>query len=233
MEAAKHHESREEFQLERFSFFSDGVFAISITLLVIEIKVPALAERTDKALLDYLYETSLKFLGFLISFGIIGHYWSVHHRIFGYVKKYTSSLFWINLAFLLSVVLLPFSAGLLGEYSTNPEMNVPYLIYVLNMCFVGLMNWWLWAYVSKPERKMLTHYISPARIRLGVVRSLIVPIIFFVSLLFSFRWPMSARFIPILIPVFIHFGMKRLEKNANLQEVVVAEKEEEQETPLM
>jgi uncharacterized membrane protein len=233
MEAAKHHESREEFQLERFSFFSDGVFAISITLLVIEIKVPALAEHTDKALLNYLSETSFKFLGFLISFGIIGHYWSVHHRIFGYVKKYTSSLFWINLAFLLSAVLLPFSSGLLGEYSSHTEMNVPYIIYVLNMCFVGLTNWWLWAYVSKPERKMLTHYISPARIRLGVVRSLIVPIIFLVSLACSFIWPLPSRFIPILIPVFIHFGMKKLEQRANLQEVIVPEKEEEVEAPLM
>jgi len=233
MEAAKHHESREEFQLERFSFFSDGVFAISITLLVIEIKVPALAENSDKALLEYLSETSFKFLGFLISFGIIGHYWSVHHRIFGYVKKYTSSLFWINLAYLLSVVLLPFSSGLLGEYSSHPEMNVPYLIYVLNMLFVGLMNWWLWVYVSKPSRNMLTHFISPARIRLGVVRSLIVPVIFLVSLVFSFKWPLASRFIPILIPVIIHFGMKSLERRANLQEIVVAEKEEEEEVPLM
>lgn len=220
MEAPKHQESREKFQFERFSFFSDGVFAISITLLVIEIKVPALANHTDKALWAYLSETSLKFVGFLISFGIIGHYWTVHHRICGYVKKYTSTLFWINLGFLLSVVLLPFSSGLLGEYSADLNMNIPYIIYVLNMCFAGVMNWWLWIYVSKPERHMLTHYISTARIRLGVYRSLIVPFVFIISLLISFVAPITSRFIPLLIPVVIHFGMKGLERSANLQEIL-------------
>src|SRR5678810_781896 len=118
MHQPRHDISRTQFQLERFIFFSDGVFAICITLLVIEIKVPDHHDIfSDPSLWKYLSGRSLNFLGFLISFGIIGHYWTVHHRIFGYVKKYTSSLFWINLAYLLSVVLLPFSSGLLGEYS--------------------------------------------------------------------------------------------------------------------
>jgi uncharacterized membrane protein len=228
MQEAKHHESREEFQLERFSFFSDGVFAISITLLVIEIKVPALAEHTDKALWGYLSETVFKFLGFLISFGIIGHYWSVHHRIFGYVRKYTSKLFWINLAFLLSVVLLPFSSGLLGEYSTDLNMKIPYVIYVLNMCFAGFMNAWIWGYVSNSKRDMLTHVISSERIKLGMYRSLIVPFVFIISMLISFVAPVLSRFIPILIPLVIHFGMKGLEYRANLHEAVVAKKGKKQ-----
>ena len=78
----KHDKDRMNFQLERFTFFSDGVFAISITLLIIEIKVPPLLNPTDKLLWHSIAEMSLRFLGFLISFGIVGHYWSVHHRIF-------------------------------------------------------------------------------------------------------------------------------------------------------
>lgn len=218
MEAPKHHESRADFQMERMVFFTDGVFAISITLLVIEIKIPALTEFTDRALLNYLSETAFKFLGFLISFGIVGHYWSVHHRIFGYVKKYSSSLMWINLGFLFSVVILPFSAGLMGEYSTHMEMNIPYTIYVINMCFTGFMNCWLWLYVSNPKRDFLTHKISQSRINLGLYRSLIVPVMFLISLLVSFVFPMTARFIPILIPFILHWGMKGLEKKASMQE---------------
>ena len=99
MQEAKHHESKTSFQLERFIFFSDGVFAICITLLVMEIKVPALPEPTDRALLQYLSSTSLKFFGFLLSFYIIGHYWIVHHRIFGYVKKSTECFYGLILPF--------------------------------------------------------------------------------------------------------------------------------------
>jgi len=221
MREAKHLESRMGFQLERFSFFSDGVFAICITLLVIEIKVPVLPENTDHALLEYLSETSLKFFGFVLSFCIIGHYWIVHHRIFGYVKKSPNALLWINLAFLLTVVLLPFSSGLFGEYGSNIHMYVPYLIYVLNMCLTGFVNYWLWLYVSNPKREILTHKISKQRIRLGAVKSLVIPVVFIFSLLVSLFSPLVSRFIPILIPVILNFGLKGFERKANLQESLV------------
>ena len=216
MQEAKHHISRTDFQLERFIFFSDGVFAICITLLVIEIKVPSLSEHTDRALLKYLSETSLRFFGFLLSFCIIGHYWIVHHRIFGYVKKSTSMLLWLNLAFLLTVILLPFSSGLFGEYGSNINMDVPYLIYVLNMCLTGVVNCLLWIYVSNPKRDLLTHEIPKARIHLGIIRSLIIPFIFILSLLVSLVFPVLSRFIPILIPLILNFGLGRLEKKAYL-----------------
>lgn len=152
MQEAKHKESRLDFQLERFSFFSDGVFAIAITLLIIEIKVPAIEHATNEELVHSLSEMSLKFLGFLISFAIVGHYWSVHHRIFGYIQKYNATLLWLNLAFLCTVVLLPFSSGLIGEYSSDIHLHVPYVVYVVNVCLVGLMNCILWLYISNPKK---------------------------------------------------------------------------------
>ena len=221
MQHPRHDASRAQFQLERFTFFSDGVFAICITLLIIEIKVPDQGELkifTDTDLWKYLTEMSFKFLGFLISFGIIGHYWSVHHRIFGYAKNYTTTLLWINMAFLFSVVLLPFSSGLLGEYSSDINMKLPYGIYVFNMCLTGFMNCWLWMYVSNPKRDLLTRKISRARIKLGLYRSLVVPIIFILALLVSFIFPGVSHFIPILIPIILHWGMGGLEKKADIEE---------------
>ena len=87
MHHPRHDVSRTMFQLERFLFFSDGIFAICITLLIIEIKVPdhSLNIHTDAGLWAYLSENSLDFLSFLISFGVIGHHttWSsCHHMIF-------------------------------------------------------------------------------------------------------------------------------------------------------
>ncbi|MEO8712807.1 MAG: TMEM175 family protein [Parafilimonas sp.] len=221
MNHPRHDVSRTQFQLERFIFFTDAVFAICITLLVIEIKVPNRHELdiyTDASLWKYLSDNSLQFLGFLISFGIIGHYWSVHHRIFGYAKNYTTSLLWINLAFLFSVVLLPFSSGLLGEYGSDTKMFLPYAVYVANMCFTGFMNCWLWLYVSNPNRELLTHKISKARIQLGLYRSLVIPLLFLFALGVSFFLPLVSRFIPILIPIILHYGMKGIEKKADLKD---------------
>ena len=221
MRHPRHSVSRQEFQLERFIFFTDAVFSICITLLIIEIKVPdrhLLHIDSDASLWKYLSEDSLSFLGFLISFGVIGHYWTVHHRIFGYGKNYTSGLLWLNLAFLLSVVLLPFSSGLLGEYGSDIHMVLPYAVYVVNICFTGFMNCWLWLYISNPKRNLLTHKISRARIQLGVYRSLVVPGIFILALLVSFFLPLVSRFIPVLIPIILHWGMKGLERQADLKD---------------
>ena len=164
---------------------------------------------------------SLKFLGFLISFGIVGHYWSVHHRIFGYVIKNSTSLLWLNLGFLLTVVTLPFSAALLGEYSSDTHLKIPYAVYTLNMCLTGLMNCWLWIYVSNPKRHMLTRVISKSRIKLGVYRSLVIPVIFIISLLVFFIFPVISRYILLLIPVILHWGMSGLEKKAEKDEAAL------------
>ena len=91
-----HNELRKEFQLERMILFSDAVFAIAITLLVIEIKIPGKEELegpvSDRSILNALGHLIPKFVGFLISFMLIGLYWTVHHRMFGFVTSYTRKL---------------------------------------------------------------------------------------------------------------------------------------------
>ena len=167
MAQAGHSANKTHFQLDRISFFTDGVFAIAITLLVIEFKVPVLEHATDAALWHSLKEMAWKLLGFVISFCIVGYYWSVHHRIFGYVEKYTSRLLWLNLSFLFSVVLLPFTSGLLGEYASESELHLPYAVYVINICLTAFMNAILWFYLSNHNLDLLTHKISKDRILLG------------------------------------------------------------------
>ena len=220
MQEPKHDSERQGFQLERFIFFTDGVCAISITLLIIDIKIPPMEVPTDGNLWHALTGMSLRFLGFLISFGIVGHYWSVHHRIFGYVVKSNTSLIWLNLGYLFMVVLLPFSSGLLGEYSSYTNLKIPYGIYSLNMVLTGLMNCWLWMFVSNPKRKMLSREISKARIRLGLYRSLVIPVIFALSFLIFLKFPILSRYFLLLIPIILHWGMKGLEKKAERDESV-------------
>ena len=80
-----HSELKKEFQLERMILFSDAVFAIAITLLVIEIKVPEIDKHfvNDHLLGEAMAHLIPKFVGFFISFILIGFYWILHHRMFG------------------------------------------------------------------------------------------------------------------------------------------------------
>lgn len=213
-----HNEKKLHFQLDRISFFTDGVFAIAITLLVIEFKVPVLEHPTDSTLWEKLSHMGLQLLGFIISFSIVGYYWSVHHRIFGYVEKYTTRLIWLNLMFLFSVVLLPFTSGLLGEYASETHLHLPYGIYVANICFTAIMNAILWFYVSNPRHSILTHTISRERILLGFYFTLVVPVLFVISFLVSLYEPTMGRLIPILIPIILKYGMNGLSARAAAKE---------------
>ncbi len=206
-----HNELKKEFQVERMILFSDAVFAIAITLLAIEIKVPVLEGEhiTDKELLHALAHTGFNFIGFLISFFIIGLYWTVHHRMFSYVDNYDQRLLWRNLFFLLSIVLMPFSSGLYGEYSRHIELITPYAVYVFNICLTGFFNYRLWKYIGDPKNKIAHEALTTHTLKLGIARCWIAPMLFVVSLTFAFfaSWsvwfPVAGRYLPMFMPVFI------------------------------
>lgn len=131
--------------VERTVFFSDAVFAIAITLLALEIRVPEDPAALGEALLG-LWP---KVLSFLISFWLIGTYWVAHHRVFHYVRGYDRRLLFINLLFLMWVVLLPFSSSLLGEHG---DLRVAVIIYAVNVALAGLCLQGVWWYVSRDRR---------------------------------------------------------------------------------
>lgn len=235
MQEAKHDAERMNFQVERFITFSDGVFAIVITIMVFELKVPDLkldkpAIFTDSALWKHLTDMGLKFLGFFISFGVVGYYWWVHHRIFGYALKYSTGLLWINFGYLFTVAILPFSSALLGEYGAYENMQIPYAVYVLNICLTAFMNYWLWIYISNPKRDMLTRKLSKARIKLGIYRSLVIPVIFLFSYLVSLLLPVISLFILLLIPAILIWGMGGLERRAERDEKLELSKGQKRRT---
>ncbi len=205
MRETNYHKSKVRFQMDRISFFSDAVFAIAITLLVLDLKVPVIANPTDQAFLAAFGGMAFKFIGFLVSFCIVGYYWLVHHRIFGYVERYTDALLKYNFLFLFSVVLLPFSSELSAEYASEAGVLFPYAVYVFNICLTALMNVLLWGYVSDPEKGLLTHQISGSRIRFGLKLALVVPSVFMFSFLVSIFFPIVGRLIPISLPLIFFF----------------------------
>ena len=99
---------------DRLLTFTDGVFAIIITILVLELKVPDLG--AGKSLREALTDVRPTFVAFIISFLLVGMYWVWHRSAFAQVRYVDLNTVWLNLLFLLSVAMIPFGAAMLGEY---------------------------------------------------------------------------------------------------------------------
>ncbi|HEX8461083.1 MAG TPA: TMEM175 family protein, partial [Segetibacter sp.] len=110
-------ELKKEFELERMILFSDAVFAIAITLLIIEIKFPEIEKgATTEEILHLFKPVAIRFAGFILSFCLIGVMWARHLKIFKYLKTYNNGIIRHNLVFLFFIVCLPFSASGLTEH---------------------------------------------------------------------------------------------------------------------
>lgn len=211
MDEPVYNEIKQEFQLERMIFFSDAVFAIAITLLIIEIKVPEIFPPvTEQKLMDGLVSIIPKFTGFIVSFFLIGLYWTIHHSIFGYVIKSSSKLLWINLLFLFGIVLMPFSTSFFSEYFIDLK-NTPVIVYCINITYLGLMNYFLWRYITNPKYN-LTEKL-PGHLRAyRSFRALLVPVIFIFMLIWYLFSPQYAIFIPPVIPLIMYITGKVYKK---------------------
>ena len=135
------------FELERISLFSDAVFAIAITLLVIDIKWPELPENRVMTAWDpELWPMVFSFVGFVLSFYFIGRFWQVHLRLFRLVKGYDEGLIHRNLLFLFFIVTFPFTAsGLFGRLRS--DFALPLYIYMANLVLVSAANYNLCRYI--------------------------------------------------------------------------------------
>lgn len=112
--------------LDRITMFSDGVFAIAITLLVLEIHVPDLTGHEGQ-LTDELWKLLWPKIGtYAISFLVIGTFWAGHHRLFLHIKRYDRRLIWLNNFYLMLVAFQPFPTAVLGEYGSQTAAVVFY-----------------------------------------------------------------------------------------------------------
>jgi uncharacterized membrane protein len=135
--------------LERLIFFSDAVFAIAITLLSLEIRLPTTqASLTDTELTNLLLQTFPKFLAYIISFLVIGLFWIGHHRKFRFIKKYDGNLLLLNLFLLMTIAFIPFPTSLLSEYGDRTAT----IFYALVMILASLLSAAVWWYASHKNR---------------------------------------------------------------------------------
>ncbi len=123
--------------LSRAIAFTDGVFAIAITLLVLQLDVPRGIESASDVWQRVFVDQGVDFVAFLISFAVIGRYWVINHRLMRMVGEFDHRMLGLLVLYLLFIVLIPFSSELLGEYGDFPLSGV---VYVLNLTMVSFTS---------------------------------------------------------------------------------------------
>ena len=133
-----HAGNRPDHPLERMIFFSDAVFAIAITLLIIEVHPPELAYGSPwQAYVAALVRLLPNFMGFFVSFFVIGAFWAGHHRAFALAGHYSEKLVGPNLQLLCAIVFMPFATAFM---SGNGGMLVPSVVYAATLIVTGLLS---------------------------------------------------------------------------------------------
>lgn len=127
----------------RLEAFSDGMFAIILTILVLELHVPELENSSFAAFSAGMLQLAPKFFAFVFSFFIIAIFWINHHAIIHHVHKVDTKLLWLNMGLLFFSCLFPFITAFVGDYMLNPYVVA---LYPLNMALSSVMVNALWKY---------------------------------------------------------------------------------------
>jgi uncharacterized membrane protein len=188
----------------RVSALSDGVFAIAITLLVLEIHVPDLTG--GKRLDDAMREVRPSFVAFLISFVVIAIAWAAHRDLFTLIRRTDPNLVWLNILYLLPVSVLPFGAALIARYNRE---SAALSIYGFLLLLIALTRLCVWLYATTRPH-LLFEPVSGRTRTVGVLAVLVPAAIYALAILISDDAPVASLVIyaaaPILYFVVLFLG---------------------------
>ncbi|WP_158057166.1 TMEM175 family protein [Halorussus halophilus] len=188
---------RESEETDRLPALSDGVIAIAITLLVLDITVPAIPEGVPvSSLPNHVFEQWHEFLGFVLSFLVIGMYWILHRRIFVHFEKHDRGVLWLNLLFLLMVAFVPFATSMFTTYPN--QFGV--MVYSGVLALTGFTLFVLWLYAS--WKNLVEEGLASRTVRIQSARFLSSPLVFVLSIVVAvFDFELAILTWLLLIPV--------------------------------
>lgn len=180
----------------------DGIFAIAMTLLVLGITPPKPAGSEAQAILPgMIFDLIPEIFIFIIAFLILASFWLNHHRHFHFVHSVDSRLLWINILLLISLVFIPFSTDVAGDY---PEVRIAVLLFHINILIVGLFFAYQILYISES-----VHLCDPETdrnfLQSHYLRSLLIPAVSFVAVIISFVSPSTSLLVYVVLPVGLYF----------------------------
>jgi uncharacterized membrane protein len=174
--------------LGRIVAFSDGVMAVAITLLVLNIDVPDLPSGREGELGDKLFHLLPSLAAYALAFALVGRYWVIHHRLFENLRAFDGTLMGLNLGFLALIVLIPFSAELFDTYNKEP---IAAAVFGATLGFAALANGLMVRHVLRKEFLHLPD--RGVREPFGGAISFSLAVVFFVSVPGAFLSPVVAE----------------------------------------
>lgn len=155
--------------LDRLAALSDGIFAVAMTLLVLDIHLPAASQiHSEGDLVLALGALGPQWVAYGMSFLTLGIFWAGQQTQLNHIADGTRDLTWIHLGFLFAITVMPLSTRLLAEFITY---RVALAIYWLNILVPGLMLYWSWAYVT---RQNLVKSDTPEDVRNSICRRIVI-----------------------------------------------------------
>jgi uncharacterized membrane protein len=188
--------------IDRLLALTDGVVAIALTLLVLQLQVPVthtLENNPDSAhtLWKALDVDGAELTSYLVSFLVIAQFWLVHHRILRSMRGHSEGLAWRNFGFLLTLTLMPFTSDLIGRYGSNP---VAITLFAVNLVAIALSTQWIFLYAAGhhllTDESRSTHDERVARVRVALML-----VIVGASLVLAWTEPALAKFVWLLFLV--------------------------------
>jgi len=167
--------------------FSDGVFAIAMTLLVLAVEVPEGVPDLGQQFVDQ----SADFVAYVLSFAVLSKLWLAHHRFYGALLRFDSRLMALNLAYLGCIAIVPVTTDVLGDY---PDEVLGVTVYAINMAAVSLTFTYsvFYAYrhsLMKPEMEEFEErYAGPANFLVGAIFLLSIPVAFVSTVVATIMW---------------------------------------------
>jgi len=204
--------------IDRLLALTDGVVAIALTLLVLQLQVPARDTidnaRSASELWKALGVDGGELTSYLVSFVVIAQFWLVHHRILRTMRGHSEGLAWRNFAFLLTLTLMPFTSELMGRYSDNP---LAITLFGINLVAISLTTQWIYIFAAGHD------LLSDARRsqyeeRVGQVRAVLTVAVTSLALVVAWTDTGAARYVWLLFLVVPVIGSRiaaRIETKQN------------------
>lgn len=179
----------------RIEALSDGVFAIIMTLLVFEITIPSVPPQDLPAAVISLWPY---FIGYAVSFVLLGIYWTGHRAQYNYIVHADTNLHWLNMLFFAFSGLVPFSTGLVSRY---PDQWLAVALYGLNLIMIGVALYLHWLYATRHSR-LVGDDMTPFVRRFATQRCLLAPACYLVAIVLGLITPFLSLFVFALVPIF-------------------------------
>jgi uncharacterized membrane protein len=200
----------ERFPVSRIEALSDGVFSITMTLLILGVKVPPLTSD-DSTTIQKLLQVIPTLENYFISFAVLGLFWIRHQMQFKEIRTADRNLMWINIFFLMFVAIIPFTTTMMVDYSNN---HISIQVYCFNLVILGLLLIAHWEYAIRNHR-LIDKNLNIKELRFITKIQMVTPSIFFFSGLIAFVdiqvAKLSLYLLPLLLSLFVK-TYKRIRK---------------------